>query len=248
MEPVRNHRNELVVEAARLHRARYRKERRQTILEGPNLLVEALQTGVKVDTVFSVPADDVTASVCASHGLRRVLVDERALGRLAGTETPRGPIAVIGIPEDSLPAGRNVLVSVGVSDPGNVGTLLRTAASFDWSYAYTVGSADPWAPKSLRAGAGGQFHTAVMRIDDLGALETWKTVATVVDGGVGPDQIDGEPLAVLVGEESSGLPDEVVAMAAWRVTIPMSGSTESLNASVAAGIVVYELSKRTGQT
>jgi tRNA G18 (ribose-2'-O)-methylase SpoU len=70
----------------------------------------------------------------------------------------------------------------------------------------------------------------------------------VVEGGVGPDQIDGSPLAVLVGEEAGGLPDEVVATAAWRVTIPMSGSTESLNASVAAGIVVYELSKRSGQS
>jgi TrmH family RNA methyltransferase len=167
---------------------------------------------------------------------------------VAGTDTPRGPIAVIDIPEDSLPGGRNVVVSVGVSDPGNVGTLLRTAAAFGWSYAYTAGSADPWAPKALRAGAGGQFHTTVMRIDDLDPLEAWRTVATVVEGGVGPDQIDGSPLAVLVGEEAAGLPDEVVATAAWRVTIPMSGSTESLNASVAAGIVVYELSKRSGQS
>ena len=248
MEPVRNHRNNLVVQAARLHRARSRKEQRQTILEGPNLLDEALEAGVKVRTVFSLPADDVTASVCTSHGLRRVLVDERALGRLAGTETPRGPMAVVDIPDDSLPIGQNVLVSVGVSDPGNVGTLLRTAAAFGWCYAYTTGSADPWSPKTLRAGAGGQFQTPVTKIDDLNTLETWTTVATVVDGGVGPDQIDGAPLAVLVGEESAGLPDEVVATAAWRVTIPMSGSTESLNVAVAAGIVVYELSKRTGQT
>ncbi|MEE8407350.1 MAG: RNA methyltransferase [Acidimicrobiia bacterium] len=246
MEPVRNHRNEFVVEAARLHRARYRKERRQTILEGPNLLVEALHAGVMVDTVFSLPTDDTTASLCADHSLALLLVDERALGRMAGTDTPRGPVAVIDIPEDSLPTGRNVVVSVGVSDPGNVGTLLRTAAAFCWSYAYTVGSADPWAPKALRAGAGGQFHTTVMRIDDLDPLEAWKTVATVVEGGIGPDQIDGSPLAVLVGEEAAGLPDEVVAKAIWRVTIPMSGSTESLNASVAAGIVVYELSKRSG--
>lgn len=245
MEPVRNHRNELVVEAARLHRARYRKERGQTILEGPNLLVEALQADVQVDTVFSLPPDDVTASLCADHHLALLAVDERALARLAGTETPRGPITVIDIPEGSLPAGQNVLVSVGVSDPGNVGTLLRTAAAFGWSYAYTVGSADPWAPKSLRAGAGGQFHTTVMRIDDLAALEAWSTVATVVEGGVGPDQVDGAPLAVLVGEESAGLPDEVVSTAAWQVTISMIGSTESLNASVAAGIVVYELSKQT---
>ena len=246
MEPVRNHRNKLVVEAARLHRARFRKVRRQTIVEGPNLLAEALKAGVTLHTVFSLPADDATASLCSDHDLRPILIDDGALHRLAGTETPRGPIAVIDIPADCLPVGRNVLVSVGVSDPGNVGTLLRTAAAFGWSYAHTAGSADPWSPKTLRAGAGGQFQTAVMRIDDLSALETWTTVATVVDGGVAPDQIDGAPLAVLVGEESAGLPVEVVAAAAWRVSIPMSGSTESLNAAVAAGIVVYELSKRTG--
>jgi RNA methyltransferase, TrmH family len=248
MEPVRNHRNKLVVEAARLHRARFRKERRQTILEGPNLLAEALEAGVTLHTVFSLPADDVTASLCSDHGLRPLLIDDGALHRLAGTEEPRGPIALIDIPGDSLPVGRNVLVSVGVSDPGNVGTLVRTAAAFGWSYAHTAGSADPWSPKTLRAGAGGQFQTAVMRIDDFSVLETWTTVATVVDGGVPPDQIDGTPLAVLVGDESAGLPDEAVATASWRVSIPMRGSTESLNAAVAAGIVVYELSKRTGRS
>ena len=247
MEPVRNQRNTLVVEAARLHRARSRKARRQTIVEGPNLFAEALEAGVTFHTVFSLPTDDLTASLCSDRSLRPILIDEGALRRLAGTETPRGPIAVIDIPEDSLPVGRNVLVSVGVSDPGNVGALLRTAAAFGWSYAHTAGSADPWAPKTLRAGAGGQFHTAVTKIDDFSALEAWTTVAAVVDGGVAPDQVEGAPLAVLVGGESAGLPDEVVATAAWRVSIPMSGPTESLNAAVAAGIVVYELSKRTGE-
>ncbi|MFV1960471.1 MAG: TrmH family RNA methyltransferase [Acidimicrobiia bacterium] len=247
MEPVRNHRNKLVVEAARLHRARFRKERRQTILEGPNLLADALEAGVTLHTVFSLPTDDATASLCSDHGLRPLLIDDGALHRLAGTEEPRGPIAVMDIPGDSLPFERNVLVSVGVSDPGNVGTLVRTAAAFGWSYAHTAGSADPWAPKTLRAGAGGQLQTAVTRLGDFSALETWTKVAMVVEGGVTPDEVDGTPLAVLVGEESAGLSDEAVATASWRVSIPMRGSTESLNAAVAAGIVVYELSKRTGR-
>ena len=71
MEPVRNHRNKLVVEAARLHRARFRKVRRQTIVEGPNLLAEALEAGVTLHTVFSLPADDATASLCSDHDLHR---------------------------------------------------------------------------------------------------------------------------------------------------------------------------------
>lgn len=247
MEPVRSHRNKLVVDAARLHRARSRKDRRQTIVEGPNLLHDVLEAGMTLRTVFSLPTDETTASICSNHGLRLVLVDERALDRLAGTKNPRGPIVVIDIPDDSLPTGQDVLVSMGVSDPGNVGTLLRTAAAFGWSYAYTAGSADPWAPKTVRAGAGGQFQTPVVKIDDLNTLDMWTTVATVVDGGVAPHLIDGSPLAVLVGEESGGLDEEVVAAAVWRASIPMSGSTESLNVSVAAGIVVYELSKRTGR-
>jgi TrmH family RNA methyltransferase len=225
-----------VVEAARLHRVRDRRERGLTLVEGPQLLKDVVEAGGVVHEVFGVdPGDGVT------------LVDERALQRLAGTKSPRGPVAVVEIPTEWLDRSRNLLVSTGVSDPGNVGTMIRTAAAFEWGFAYMEDSADPWAPKTIRAGAGGQFQTSVARIGSLAELGEWTTVATVVGGGDPPGDVIPRPVALLIGEEAQGLPPRVIESADHRITISTSGPTESLNAAVAAGIAVYELSRGSGE-
>jgi TrmH family RNA methyltransferase len=245
----RGHRNQRVVAAARLHHARERRDSGKTILEGPHLLNEAVRAGVIPETVFASPDDRLTAALAEEHGLELVLVDDTALKRLAGTETPRGPAAMIEIPAPSPHGGRGLLVAWGLGDPGNVGTLIRTAAAFGWDFGHTAGTADPWSPKVLRAGAGGHFRVgigpvaSVEELDDVGLV----TVATVVAGGEAPDRLGSGRFAVLVGEESAGLPADVAAIASKKVTIPMTGGTESLNAAIAAAIIVYELSKHWAQ-
>ncbi len=235
MEPVRTHRAKTVVDAARLHRARERKDRGLTLVEGPNLLADVRSAGAVVREVFSLDG---------AGGSTRV--DHKALERLAGTESPRGPVAVVEIPVEWLDRSRNLVVSVGVSDPGNVGTILRTAAAFGWGFAYMPGSADPWAPKTIRAGAAGQFQTPVARVGGLADLAEWVTVATVVRNGGEATDITQRPVALLIGEEASGLDEWLVDAADHRLTIATPGPTESLNAAVAAGIAVYELSKGSG--
>lgn len=233
MEPVRNHRNPLVVDAARLHRSKARRERGETLLEGPRLLEDARAAGVTVKTVFALPDEHSIPDAC--------LVDDRALRSLAGTKNPRGPIALIEIPEQREVGERDMLISYGVSDPGNVGTLIRTAAAYDWAFGHTEGTADPWSPKVLRSGGGGQFQTPLVRLDELPELPL---VATVVEGGIPPSEVVADRVALLIGEEANGLPKSVVEQARYKVTIPTPGPTESLNAAVAAGIMVSELSKR----
>jgi len=233
MEPVRTHRAKSVVEAARLHRARDRRERGLTLVEGPHLIADAVAAGAVVhETYGREPADPEV-----------IPVDERALARLAGTESPRGPVAIVEIPVEWLDRSRNVLVSAGVSDPGNVGTMIRTAAAFGWGFAYMEGSADPWAPKTIRAGAAGQFQTPVSRVGSLRELGAWATAAAVTRDGESPEQITERPVALLIGEEAHGLAQWIVDASRYRLTIATTGQTESLNAAVAAGIAVYELSK-----
>lgn len=227
-----------MVEAARFHRTRDRRERGLTLLEGPQLISDAVAAGAVVRQTFGVDPDEADVT----H------VDMKALERLAGTESPRGPVAVVEIPVEWLNRSNNLLVSVGVSDPGNVGTMIRSAASFGWGFAYTQGSADPWAPKALRAGAAGQFQTSVSSIGSLGEIDEWVTVATVVQGGDPPDAIGDRPVALLIGEEAHGLPSPVANSAAHRLTIPTPGATESLNAAVASGIALYALTKNSGQS
>lgn len=237
MKPVRTHRAKTVVEAARLHRARDRRVRGLTLVEGPHLIADVVAAGGVVREIFGTHPDDSDVTA----------VDERALARLAGTESPRGPVAVVEIPVEWLDRSRNVLVSVGVSDPGNVGTMVRTAAAFGWGFAYMEGSADPWSPKTIRAGGGGQFQTPVSRVGSLRELGEWIKVAAIVRDGEDPAQIARRPLALLIGEEAHGLEHWMVDAADHRLTIPTPGQTESLNAAVAAGIAVYELSRGSDQ-
>jgi TrmH family RNA methyltransferase len=242
MEPVRTHRAKTVVDAARLHRARDRSERGLTLVEGPDLLRDVTSAGAVVREVFALEGTVADATP----------VDHRALERLAGTKTPRGPVAVVEIPVEWLDRTRNLVVSVGVSDPGNVGTIIRTAAAFGWGFAYMEGSADPWSPKTIRAGAGGQFQTPVAHIGSLADIREWPTVAAVVREGEPPASVTKRPVALLIGEEAHGLPDWLVEGADFRLTIPTPGPTESLNAAVAAAIAIYELtgatSKGSGQS
>lgn len=243
--PVRNHKNRQVVDAARLHRVRERRERGETLIEGPHLLEEALAADVVPSLLFALEDDERTRGLAMSRGIDLVLVDAAGLARVAGTKSPRGPVAVIEIPDTQSIGARGVVVAWGVGDPGNVGTMIRTAAGFGWSFGYTEGSADPWAPKVLRAGAGAHFRTELILIESLGQLESlgYESLATVVSGGTAPSALADGRYAVLIGDEASGLPEEVVAGAASRITIPMPGGVESLNAAMAAGIIVYELSK-----
>ena len=238
MEPIRSTRNPAVVEAGRLHRAGERRRQRRTLLEGPHLLDEALAAGVTIHRTFCLGDDPGMPRWPAVS-----LVDEIVLAKLAGTDSPRGPVAVIDIPSSvPLPDDRSVLALWDVSDPGNVGTILRSAAAFGLGVAVGPGTADPWAPKVLRAGAGAHFRTPLSVLGSIDDLDRHRLAATVVAGGVDPIDIGPGQWVVLIGSEAHGLSPDSIAAAAIRISIPMPGGTESLNAAVAASIVAYGLS------
>ena len=237
------------MDASRLHRARERRDTGLTLLEGPHLLDEAVKAGADIRTVFVVTGDDAGVTVASSIGIEPVIVDERALQRIAGTDTPRGPVAVVAIPPRRPPLSQHLLVSWGVSDPGNVGTMIRVAAAFGWDFSYTAGTADPWSPKVLRAGAGSQFSVRISEVAGLDAIRSagYTPLASVVSGATDPGLLDSRRWALLIGEEASGLPDDVVTASGRSTSIPMPGGFESLNAAVAAGILAYVISKHSGE-
>jgi TrmH family RNA methyltransferase len=240
MEPGLSHRNRRVAEAARLHRAEERRSRGLTLLEGPHLFEEAVKARAPLIEVFALSDDTDSFRRARSAEVELVVVGEEALRRLSSTQTPQSPVAVMKIPDRSLDPVRSVLVAWQISDPGNLGTMIRTAAAFGLDVGVMGGSVDPWSPKVLRSAAGGHFQTGVGSIDDLGSLRAIK-VATVVSGGSSPRSLPAGRLALLIGSEAHGLPEEVVAAADVRVTIPMVGQTESLNAAAAAAILAYEV-------
>ncbi|HLU53754.1 MAG TPA: RNA methyltransferase [Acidimicrobiia bacterium] len=236
MEPIRSPRNPAVVEAGRLHRSRERQATGLTLVEGPHALEEALAAAVEVQRTFVLPDDP------RRHDWpNAVVVDDAIMRKLAATETPRGPVAVVAIPEWVEPApDRDLLVLMGVADPGNVGTIIRSAAAFGLGVVVGPGTADPWSPKVVRAGAGAHFRLGgLSRITDVEELTAHRLAATVVRGGIHPAALGPGPWAFLIGSEAHGLDPAIVGAADQQVTIPMRGNTESLNAAVAASILAY---------
>jgi len=203
-----------------------------------------------IRTVFGLDADTTSRRLAAEAGAEWMPVSEAVLRRLATTPEPQSPVAVFEIPEGAIPENGHLLAAWGIADPGNVGTLIRTAAAFGMAFAAGPGTADPWSPKVLRSAAGGHWETTVGAAADLDDLRGSgrALVATVVSGGDTPQAVH-EPAVVclLIGAEATGLPDGVVDAADLRITIPMPGGTESMNAAMAGAILAYEtVSRRAG--
>jgi TrmH family RNA methyltransferase len=239
-----------VVDAVRLRRARARKDAGQTLVEGPHLLADLIRFGVPIDRVFALPDDANSAALAVTAQTELVVVDESVLRKVADTDNPRGPVAVIPTPESVTHRG-SVVVLWDISDPGNAGTVVRSAAAFGFGVVMAANSVDVWSPKTIRAGGGGHFATKIEVAPRLTLIELrergLQTIATVGTGGVGPSEIPGGPVAILVGNEAHGLPDEVATAADWRFTIPMPGGTESLNAAAAASIALYAIGSRSAE-
>jgi TrmH family RNA methyltransferase len=243
VELISSTRNPRVIAAAELHQARRRRETGRTLLEGPHLLAEAVAAGAHIDVVFALDPTELDEFGGTITG-DIVPVTEAVLGRLAGTEHPRGPIAVLAVAPPEALRARDTIVLVDIADPGNAGTIIRTAAAFGFQVAVAGSTVDPWAPKVLRAAAGGHFRTQVSTLGD--------PLAELAECGIAPLALmpgeharlellhtDG-PVALLVGSEAHGLRADLVARADGRVTLPMPGRIESLNAAVAAAIAMYE--------
>ena len=181
------------------------------------------------------------------------LVTDRAAKALSDTVTPVGLIAVCRLPESSLDdvlaAGpRVVAVAVQLSEPGNAGTLIRTADAMGADAVVLAGNAvDPYNSKCLRASAGSIFSIPVLSEPDEAAVVArlqhagLQVLATTIDGEASLDHVDlAPPTAWLFGPEAHGLPAELAAAADHRVHIPMSGGAESLNIAAAASICLYQ--------
>ena len=163
---------------------------------------------------------------------------------LAAVSTLAHPPRVIGVYRKSdLPVGAMPLALAlwHVGDPGNVGTLMRTADAFGASVALSPGCADPTSPKALRASAGAVFRVAAARIAD--APRPW--IALTAHGGESLHHVElGIEASFVLGAEREGLPDDVVERCDARVTIPLAGKAESLNVAMAGAVALYEFRRR----
>jgi TrmH family RNA methyltransferase len=164
---------------------------------------------------------------------------------LAAVSTLAHPPRVIGVfRHDDLPAWaqrRTTLALWHVADPGNVGTLIRTADAFGASIALSEGCADPTGPRALRGSAGAIFRIPVGRFDQAEGAR----VALVAHGGESIDRVElREPTVFVLGAEREGVPEQLVAACDAVASIPLADSAESLNVAAAGAIALYEWSRR----
>ncbi len=237
--------NDGVKVVRRLHRGRERRRTGRTLTEGPTLVEAALVAGIVPEEVYAVESGPLTRR-CEAAGSRVVEVSQIVLEAISTTVEPQDPIGVISVPPSAKLDFRRTLVAVDIADPGNLGTLIRSAAALDWQVAL-IGGADPWSPKVLRASSGAQLTSPAIPIASLDRLDEigLTTVATTVSGGTLPASLDAQsPIALIVGSEAHGLPAKIVERCAAIVTIPMPGGFESLNAAVAGAIAMYAFGDR----
>jgi TrmH family RNA methyltransferase len=257
--------NPLVKALRRLESRRHRERDGLILLEGLRLVTDALDAGFQPETVL------VAEALLAQHAeLGRALgalpprvvslADEAVLAAACTTVSPQGIVAAVRMPPlvAHVPAGATlVLVLDNVSDPGNVGTLVRGAAGFGCDAVVSLGAcADVWSPKALRSAMGGTFrvpHVAAAEWAELRAsLEEHDFAIHAAEGGFGAcdyGEVDWRrPSAIVVGNEANGLCEEIRAdVAAGRiraVSIPMAARLESLNAAMAGTILLSECARQ----
>jgi TrmH family RNA methyltransferase len=244
-----------VVTAAKLHRHLARRRSGRFLAEGPNLVEAALRSGAVRDVFATESALQRFGALLADAGVPVHRVTERAAKALSDTVTPVGLVAVCEQPGTTLERvldGRPglVAVGVGVSEPGNAGTLIRLADAMGADAVVLTGhSVDPYNAKCLRASAGSVFALPVVVAPDAAGVVAGlaqaglQVLATTVDGETGLDEAQpllGRPTAWLFGAEARGLPDDLAALASHRVRIPMAGRADSLNVGAAAAICLYQ--------
>lgn len=233
---------------ARLAReASFRRAEGRALLEGPHLLAAALAGGAKLLAVLATEeslAGKEISGLVKQAGREPVLLSLSAFRAIAEADTPQGIAAEIEIPKPRLVKGDCVFLQ-GIQDPGNVGAILRSAAALGAAAAVLDRAcADPWSPKVLRAAMGGHFALSLQQVADLeDALGGFagKLVCTVARDGLALDEADlAGRIGWIFGSEGAGVRPALQARAALRVTIPVSGGTESLNVAAAAAICLYQ--------
>ena len=240
-----------------LGRKRGRERRGHALAEGVRLVEEALAAGVRITGAATSAALEATARGAAlkaalvAHGVPVMQVTEPELAELADTDTPQGIIAIIEprrwkVDHIETPVGTRLLVCDAVQDPGNVGTMLRTAHALGATAMLCLpGTAELANPKVLRAAMGASFRLPAVNIgtDDLVAWLAERSI-TLWAG-----DMDGEPiaslevpdrLALLVGNEGAGVSDALRDAAHRLVSIPIADGAESLSVGAAAAILLYE--------
>jgi len=247
MEVITSRQNPLLQKLRKLNGSNsFRRQQGLFVCEGPKLLEEAVKWGVSIETVVKEPEFELPQGLSC----RVVETPYEVLRSVTDTVTPQQVLFTCRLPDTALPnkleKGR-YLVLDGVQDPGNLGTVWRTADALGAAGLLLTGPcADPFGPKTVRATMGACFRLPVWRGERQGVAEVLKTsgialYATALrEDTEDVRQADLSRAAVVIGSEGRGISEEMLSLCEKTLKIPMEGRCESLNAAVAAAVVLWE--------
>ena len=224
-----------------------RKERQQAglfVADGTKLLQEAVRFWEGLDTVILTEGVEVQVP----EHVRVVVVSQEIMEYISPMETPQGALFLCKLPQQiAFAPKKGMLLLDGIQDPGNIGTILRTADALDIPVALLEGCADPYSHKVVRASMGAVFRTPVVQTTWAEAQQTCRDAGIPI--GVTALSERAEDLrsaklldmAVVIGSEGQGVRKEILDSAQAELIIPMNANCESLNAAIAAAIVMWQM-------
>lgn len=245
MQEITSKDNAVFKYAAKLKDKRFRADEGQYLAEGERLVLDLIAYGFSGDIAFILvekPIYDRHSTEFAA--VKTYIITEKLAGILADTENGQGIFAAVKKPAPKPPSGKNALLLDRIRDPGNLGTIIRSAAAFGFRDIATDNCADPFSPKTVRA-AMGCIPKVNLFEADVGFMKSAGYSVVCADMGGLPAETFCRPekLCLVIGNEANGISDAIRSKADAIVSISMEG-VESLNASVSAAILMYELKKQ----
>ena len=229
-------------------------------IEGPNLVTEALRAKLRIGSVFvALGSERLLDALNLPPDVEVLAMPRELLDSALTTETPQPVAALVETPDwtwahllgDRKETAPLIVVLAGLQDPGNLGTIIRSAEAFGADGVLCLeGTVSEWNPKAVRASAGSVFRMPVLQAVEKEAIERLREagvriLATTVQGAQPADLADMTgPVAVVIGNEGNGVPVDLAVKADRAITIPCPGPVESLNAAVATSVLLYEAARQ----
>ena len=260
MQVITSKDNEIVKEIKKLKEKKYRDQKNQYVVEGIKLVKEAISEKVKINKIVVCEdcIEDGSIEKSLLYEIAKydcIYVSKKVFDTITDVNTPQGILAVIdkeNLSEDNITDKDDIIVILdGIQDPGNLGTILRTVDSINLKQIIlSEKCADPYNPKVVRSTMGAIFRVKIIQSKSIVNTITnikkkkYKAVITSLDTDKNIYSIDYDKKMIVIGNEANGVSKEVEDIADEKVIIPMIGKTESLNAAVATGIILYEYVRR----
>ena len=255
MQQITSKENQIIKHIIKLKEKKYRKEYNEYIIEGAKIVQEAIQEKAKIKQII-ISENSINTELIQKHlkeelqKINYIQVPQNIFKLISEVEKPQGILAIIekDNKDENININQDIILALDdLQDPGNLGTIIRTADSVGLKQILiSKGTTDPYNPKVIRSTMGAIFRVNIIECENLKETlkklqnNNFKVMVTDLNTDKSIYDIKLQKNVIIIGNEANGVSEEIKQMADTRVVIPMFGKTESLNASVATGVILYE--------